>query len=102
VCCLAEVLDKQALEAVHREAHGLVAGTIFERSPNVPLNELLGPRPEFRSGHRTPRGRCERSFTDLAGSVEQNSGSEMTGTSSSCGFTTRSFETGSRPMAGAR
>jgi class 3 adenylate cyclase len=74
VFCLAEGPSKQALEAVHQEAHGLRAGTILELNPNVPLNELLGPRPEFPLGtpYAAPAMRAIV-FTDLAGSVEQTS-----------------------------
>jgi class 3 adenylate cyclase len=74
VFCLAEGPSKEALEAVHQEAHGLVAGTILEVSPNVPLNELLGNRPAFPLGtpYTAPAMRAIV-FTDLAGSVEQTS-----------------------------
>jgi class 3 adenylate cyclase len=74
VFCLAEGPSKQALEEVHQEAHGLLAGTILEITPNVPLNELLGSRPEFSLGspYAAPAMRAIL-FTDLAGSVEQTS-----------------------------
>ncbi len=74
VFCLAEGPSKQALEEVHQEAHSLLAGTILEITPNVPLNELLGSRPEFSLGtpYAAPAMRAIL-FTDLAGSVEQTS-----------------------------
>jgi class 3 adenylate cyclase len=74
VFCLAEGPSKQALEAVHQEAHGLLAEKILELDPNVPLNELFGTRPEFPLGtpYAAPAMRAIV-FTDLAGSVEQTS-----------------------------
>ncbi len=74
VFCLAEGPNEQALEAVHQEAHGLLAGTILELDPSVALNELLGTRPEFPLGtpYAAPAMRAIV-FTDLAGSVEQTS-----------------------------
>ena len=74
VFCLAEGPNKQALEAVHQEAHGLLAGSILEITPNVPLNELLGSAPQFPLGtpYAAPAMRAIL-FTDLAGSVEQTS-----------------------------
>jgi hypothetical protein len=50
VFCLAEGPTKQALEAVHQEAHGQLAGTIVDLDPNVPLNKLLGAQPEYPAG----------------------------------------------------
>lgn len=74
VFCLAEGPTKQALESVHQEAHGQLAGTIVELAPNVPLNELLGVRPEHPLGtpYEAPAMRAIL-FTDLCGSVEQTS-----------------------------
>jgi class 3 adenylate cyclase len=74
VFCLAEGPTKQALEAVHQEAHGQLASTIVELDPNVPLNKLLGALPEFPPGtpYEAPAMRAIL-FTDLSGSVEQTS-----------------------------
>lgn len=74
VFCLAEGPSKQALEDVHREAHGQLAGTILELDPSVPLNELLGAQPHFPPGtaYEAPAMRAIL-FTDLCGSVEQTS-----------------------------
>jgi len=74
VFCLAEGPTKQALEAVHQEAHGQLAGTIVELDPNVPLNKLLGAQPEYPPGtpYAAPAMRAIV-FTDLCGSVEQTS-----------------------------
>jgi hypothetical protein len=41
VFCLAEGPDRQSLETVHREAHGLVADNIIEVG-NGPINAFLG------------------------------------------------------------
>jgi len=74
VFCLAEGPTKQALEAVHQEAHGQLAGTIVELDPNVPLNNFLGAQPEYPAGtpYAAPAMRAIV-FTDLCGSVEQTS-----------------------------
>jgi class 3 adenylate cyclase len=72
VFCLAEGPDKQAVEAVHDEAHGVLAETILELDPNVPLNALLGALPTYPVGtpYEAPAMRAIL-FTDLSGSVEQ-------------------------------
>jgi class 3 adenylate cyclase len=72
VFCLAEGPNKQAVEAVHDEAHGVLAETILELDPNVPLNALLGALPTYPVGtpHAEPAMRAIL-FTDLSGSVEQ-------------------------------
>jgi class 3 adenylate cyclase len=74
VFCLAEGPSKLALEAVHREAHGQLAGTIMELDPTVPLNKLFGAMPEYPPGtpYTAPAVRAIV-FTDLCGSVEQTS-----------------------------
>jgi class 3 adenylate cyclase len=74
VFCLAEGPSKDALEAVHREAHGSLATTILELDPSVPLNQLLGAAPEFpaRTPYTAPAMRVIV-FTDLTGSVDQTS-----------------------------
>jgi class 3 adenylate cyclase len=72
--CLVEGPSKQALDTVHREAHGQVAGTIIELDPDVPLDELLGALPNYPPGtpYEAPAMRAIL-FTDLCGSVEQTS-----------------------------
>jgi class 3 adenylate cyclase len=74
VFCLAEGPSKKALEDVHREAHGQLAGTIVELDPNVPLNEFLGSPPAYPLGtpYEAPAMRAIL-FSDLCGSVEQTS-----------------------------
>jgi class 3 adenylate cyclase len=74
VFCLAEGPTKQALEAVHEEAHGQLAGTILELDPTIPLNALLGAPPTYPPGtpYEAPAMRAIL-FTDLSGSVEQTS-----------------------------
>lgn len=72
VFCLAEGPTKEALEAVHREAHGALAATILELDPSVPLNELFGALPDHPLGtpYTAPALRAIV-FTDLCGSVDQ-------------------------------
>ena len=72
--CLVEGPSKQALNTVHREAHGQVAGTIIELDPDVPLDQLLGALPNYPPGtpYEAPAMRAIL-FTDLCGSVEQTS-----------------------------
>ena len=74
VFCLAEGPSKQAVEAVHDEAHGVLAETILELDPTVPLNALLGGLPTYPLGtpYAAPAMRAIL-FTDLTGSVEQTS-----------------------------
>jgi hypothetical protein len=74
VFCLAEGPSKHALEAVHREAHGQLAGTIIELDPTVPLNKMFGVLPEYPPGtpYAAPAVRAIV-FTDLCGSVAQTS-----------------------------
>ncbi len=45
VFCLAEGPDREALEAVHREAHGMTADRIIEVGTG-PINAFLGPLPQ--------------------------------------------------------
>ena len=74
VFCLAEGPSKEALEAVHDEAHGELAGTILELDPTIPLNDLFGTLPEYPVGtpYAAPAVRAIV-FTDLCGSVDQTS-----------------------------
>jgi class 3 adenylate cyclase len=72
VFCLAEGPSKEAIVAVHDEAHGVLASSILELDPTVPLNALLGTLPSFPAGtaYEAPAMRAIL-FTDLSGSVEQ-------------------------------
>jgi class 3 adenylate cyclase len=72
VFCLVEGPSKQAVEDVHREAHGLLASTIVEVGSTTPLNELMGSLPAHPVG--TPYvATAIRAivFTDVCGSVAQ-------------------------------
>jgi len=42
VFCLAEGPSREAIETVHRQAHGEVASAIIELDPAAPLNALFG------------------------------------------------------------
>jgi len=72
VFCLAEGPNREAVEAVHLEAHGLTASTVLELDPNVPLNALLGALPTHPVGtpYTAPAMRAIV-FTDICGSVAQ-------------------------------
>jgi class 3 adenylate cyclase len=74
VFCLVEGPTKEAVEAVHQETHGRLAGMILEIDPGVPLNVLLGAFPAYPTGapFEAPVMRAIL-FTDLCGSVEQTS-----------------------------
>jgi class 3 adenylate cyclase len=74
VFCLAEGPSKQAVETVHKQAHGQLASTILELDPTVPLNQLLGTLPVYPPGtaYEAPAMRAIV-FTDLSGSVAQTS-----------------------------
>lgn len=69
VFCLAEGPSRDAVEAVHREAHGLLASTILEVAPG-PVSEFLGAFPIHPVG--TPYvASAVRTvlFTDICGST---------------------------------
>jgi len=72
VFCLAEGPNIDAIEAVHRDSHGVTADSIVEVDPNVPLNALLGPLPAHPPGeaYTAPAMRAIV-FTDMCGSVAQ-------------------------------
>jgi class 3 adenylate cyclase len=74
VFCLAEGPDQQAIEAVHRQAHGQLASTIIELDPTAPLNSFFGPLPTHPPGtpYSEPALRAIV-FTDVCGSVAQTS-----------------------------
>jgi class 3 adenylate cyclase len=72
IFCLAEGPTKEAVEAVHRESHGLLASTILELDANAPLNSLFGSLPLHPVGtaYTAPAMRAIL-FTDVCGSVAQ-------------------------------
>ena len=71
VFCLAEGPDRQTLEAVHREAHGLVADNIIEVG-NGPINAFLGEIPRHAAGEAYVESAVRVIlFTDLCDSDEQ-------------------------------
>jgi class 3 adenylate cyclase len=72
VFCLAEGPNKDAVEAVHKNAHGVMADSILEIDPTAPLNELMGPLPIHPPGeaYTAPAMRAIV-FTDICGSVAQ-------------------------------
>lgn len=70
VFCLAEGPSREAIEAVHREAHGQLASVVVEIDPDLPLNALFGELPNEPVG--TPyTATAIRAivFTDICGSV---------------------------------
>jgi class 3 adenylate cyclase len=72
VFCLAEGPSMQAIEDVHREAHGLTAASIMEVNDTMPLNAILGSWPNYPDGvaYVAP-GMRAIVFTDICGSVAQ-------------------------------
>src|SRR6202171_1056712 len=72
IFCLAEGPSKGAVEAVHKESHGLLASTILELDANAPLNSLFGSLPLHPVGtaYTAPAMRAIL-FTDVCGSVAQ-------------------------------
>jgi class 3 adenylate cyclase len=72
VFCLAEGPNQAAVEAVHRQAHGVMAGTVIELNMNAPLNELFGSIPSHAPGtaYSAPAMRAIV-FTDVCDSVAQ-------------------------------
>ena len=72
VFCLAEGPSREAVEAVHQEAHGQLASTIIELDPAAPLNAMFGALPNHPTGtpYTAPAMRAIV-FTDLCGSVAQ-------------------------------
>lgn len=72
VFCLAEGPSKEAVENVHKEAHGVVADTIVEVDPNIPLNLMFGPLPAHPPGTPYTESAVRAIvFTDICGSVAQ-------------------------------
>lgn len=72
VFCLAEGPSSQAIEAVHKQAHGEMATSIIELDANTPLNQFFGSVPSYPAGtaYTAPAMRAIV-FTDLCGSVAQ-------------------------------
>src|SRR5262249_39886626 len=72
VFCLASGPSREAIEAVHRDAHGLLASTIVELDPTAPLNAFFGAIPEHPVGTAyTAAAMRAIVFTDICGSVAQ-------------------------------
>jgi hypothetical protein len=72
VFCLAEGPSKEAIEAVHQEAHGELASSIIELDLNAPLNAFFGTLPNHPPGTAyTAPGMRAIVFTDVCGSVAQ-------------------------------
>jgi class 3 adenylate cyclase len=72
IFCLAEGPSKDAVEAVHRESHGLLASTIIELDPNAPLNSFFGSIPHHPVGTAySEKAMRAILFTDVCGSVAQ-------------------------------
>ena len=71
VFCLAEGADRESLEAVHREAHGLVADRIIEVDAG-PVSAFLGPLPHHPPGEAYSDSAMRAIvFTDLCDSTQQ-------------------------------
>jgi len=70
VFCLAEGPHRQAVEDVHREAHGLLATTIVEVEPG-PVDAFFGALPAHPVGHAYTASAVRAVlFTDICGSTE--------------------------------
>ena len=70
IFCLAEGPNKDAVDAVHREAHGLTASTIIEVQQGD-MAAFLGPGPEYRAGTApVESGVRAILFTDICDSTE--------------------------------
>jgi class 3 adenylate cyclase len=69
VFCLAEGPSRESLEAVHREAHGLVADNIIEVGAG-PINAFLGASPQHQPGEAYTESALRAIlFTDLCEST---------------------------------
>jgi class 3 adenylate cyclase len=72
VFCLAEGPTQEAVEAVHREAHGAMPSAIIELGEMTPLNQFMGAMPQHPVGTvYTEPGMRAIVFTDVCGSVAQ-------------------------------
>jgi class 3 adenylate cyclase len=71
VNCLAEGPDRESLEAVHRDAHGLIADNVIEVGEG-PMNAFLGPPPHHAAGVAYTESPIRVIlFTDLCDSTRQ-------------------------------
>ena len=71
VFCLAEGPDRESLETVHREAHGLLADNIIEVGDG-PINAFLGDFPRHPAGEAYVESAVRVIlFTDLCDSTQQ-------------------------------
>jgi class 3 adenylate cyclase len=71
VFCLAEGPDRESLETVHREAHGLVADNIIEVGDG-PINAFMGEIPRHPAGEAYVESAVRVIlFTDLCDSTQQ-------------------------------
>jgi class 3 adenylate cyclase len=71
VFCLAEGPDRESVEAVHREAHGLMADHIIEVGEG-PMNAFLGAPPRHPPGEAYVDSAVRAIvFTDFCGSTQQ-------------------------------
>ena len=71
VFCLAEGPNRESLEAVHREAHGLMAENVIEVEEG-PLGAFLGPLPQHPPGKAYVDSAVRAIvFTDLCDSTQQ-------------------------------
>ena len=72
IFCLAEGPSREAIEDVHREAHGLLASSVIELDSLKPLNDFMGTLPSHPAGTAyTAPGLRAIVFTDVCGSVAQ-------------------------------
>jgi class 3 adenylate cyclase len=70
VFCLAEGPDREALEKVHREAHGLIADNVIEVGEG-PINSFLGDLPRHPPGEAYADSAVRAIlFTDFCGSTQ--------------------------------
>jgi len=72
IFCLADGPNKQAIENVHKEAHGMTASVVMELDNKISLNAMLGSLPVHPVGtpYVAPALRAIV-FTDMCGSVAQ-------------------------------
>ena len=72
VFCVAEGPSREAVEQVHREAHGAMAGVVLELDGFQALNSFMGSMPQHPTGtpYVEPAMRAIV-FTDICGSVAQ-------------------------------
>ena len=70
VFCLAEGPSKEAVETVHRDAHGMVASSIIEVEPG-PVQSFFGTLPQHPAGTAYTASAVRAVlFTDICGSTE--------------------------------